>query len=168
MAKENSPKKGRKQEIETTGAGRAMSPFMDMERMFEDFLPQSWFRMMRGNWPSWSEMKLPLEGRLPNVDVVDRDTEVVVRAELPGVDKKDLDVSLSNNTVTIKASTKEEHKEEKGDYYRCEISQGSFARSVALPAEVDGDKAKATFKDGVLELVIPKLAGSHKQSVKVE
>ena len=113
-------------------------------------------------------MAAPFEGRMPKVDVIDRDTEVVVRAELPGVDKKDLDVSVSANAVTIKASTKAEHKEEKGDYYRCEITQGSISRTVALPADVDGDQAKAAFKDGVLELTMPKVAGSRKQSIKVE
>jgi len=168
MGKENAEEKGRKQDLEKARPARALSPFGDMERMFENMFAPGWLRPMRWEWPSWSEVAAPFEGRTPKVDVIDRDEEVLVRAELPGVDKKDLDVSVSTSSVTIKASTRKEQKEEKGDYYRCEIAQGSFARTLALPADVDGDKAKAVFKDGVLELTLPKVAGSRKQSVKVE
>lgn len=85
-----------------------------------------------------------------------------------GVDKKDIDISVGEDSVTIKGETRKEEKEEKGDYYRCEISSGSFSRTVALPAAVDGAKATATFKDGVLELTLPKLKATkrHKISVK--
>jgi HSP20 family protein len=102
------------------------------------------------------------------VDVIDRDTEVVVRAELPGITKDDLDVSLSDNTLTIRASTQHEKKEEKGHYYRREMSRGEFQRSLRLPANVEGDKTKASFKDGILELVVPKAASSKRQTIKVE
>ncbi|MGA7801885.1 MAG: Hsp20/alpha crystallin family protein [Gammaproteobacteria bacterium] len=108
------------------------------------------------------------QNRLPRVDVIDRDAEIVVRAEIPGVRKEELEVSMNHGTVTIKGSTKHESKKEEGDYYRCEISRGSFARTVTLPAEVDGDRAKASFKDGVLELVIPKQERSKRHSIKVE
>jgi HSP20 family protein len=111
---------------------------------------------------------LPFEGKMPAVDVSDLDDEVVVRAELPGVEKKDVDVSMSDNTVTIKGSTKREEKEEKGDYYRCETTCGAFTRTVALPAEVDGSKAKAKFKDGLLELTLPKMEKSKRRSIEVD
>jgi HSP20 family protein len=105
---------------------------------------------------------------MPKVDVVERDNEIVVRAEVPGVDKKDLDVSVSDNAVTIKGSTRHEEKEEKGDYYHHEISTGTFSRMVSLPANVDGSKAKADFKDGVLELTIPKVGQSKRHSIKLD
>jgi HSP20 family protein len=105
---------------------------------------------------------------MPRVDVIDREDEILVRAEVPGVDKKDLEVSLTDNAVTIKGSTRHEEKEEKGDFYRSEISRGSFSRTVALPGEVDGDKAKASFKDGVVEIAMPKLEASKRRSIKVE
>ena len=92
----------------------------------------------------------------PRVDVIDREDELVVRAETPGIDKDDLEVSVSEGSVTIKGATRREEKEEKGEYHRCEIMRGTFSRSVALPAEVDADAAQATFKDGVLELTPPK------------
>jgi HSP20 family protein len=100
--------------------------------------------------------------------VIDRDNEVVVKAELPGVDKKDIDISVTQNTVTIKGTTSHEEKEEKGDYYRCEISRGSYSRTLSLPADVDEEKTKAEFKDGILELTMPKKKKSKRHTIKVE
>jgi HSP20 family protein len=152
-------------EAQRAAAARALSPFEEMERMFEGFFPRGWMRPWRFEWPAWPELA---EARLPSVDVIDRDDEVLVRAELPGVDKKDLDVSMTEDTVTIKGTTQREEKEEKGDYYRHEIARGAFARTVTLPAEVDGTRAKAAFKDGVLELVLPKREKAKRHSIKVE
>lgn len=145
-----------------------MTPFEEMERLFEGLMPADWPRGLQWEWPRLARTRMPLEGRLPRVDVIDRESEIVIRAEIAGVDKKDLDVSVSNDSVTIKGSTRQESKEEKGDYYRCEIAQGAFARTVALPCSVDGDKAKATFKDGMLELVLPKREPAKRRSIKVE
>jgi HSP20 family protein len=146
---------------------RALSPFEEMEdmmdRMLGGFFPRPWLSR-----PRWAELPALFEGKWPHVDVVDREDEVVVRAELPGVEKKDLDVSMGDNTVTIKAATKHEEKEEKGDYYRCEISRGAYTRTVGLPAEVDASKAKAKFKDGLLELTLPKLEKSKRRTITVE
>jgi len=153
------------------GAGRgagALSPFEEMDRMFDSFFPRGWLRPMRWEWPSWAEVPAPFEGKNPRVDVIERDNEVVIKAELPGVKKDDVDVSLTDNTVCIKGSTLHEEKEEQGDYYRREMSRGEFSRTVALPAEVDGDKAKARFVDGVLEVVVPKVEKAKRRSVKVD
>jgi len=103
----------------------------------------------------------------PKVDIVDRDSEVLVKAEVPGVAKEDLQVSVSDNTVTIKGETEHEEKEENGDYYRREMRRGSFSRTVALPCTVDGTKAKAQFKDGILELTLPKVEASKRVAVKI-
>ena len=143
---------------------RMPSPFEEIDRLFEGFFPRGWMRPMRWEWPSWAE----LERRFPKVDVIDRDAEIVVKAEVPGVDKKDIEVTTTDNTVTIKGKTSHEEKEERGDYYRCEISRGSFSRTVALPGEVDGANAKASFKDGVLELTLPKLAKSKRVNIKID
>ena len=144
-------------EMEVKRPARIVSPFEDMDRWFEGFFPRGWMRPSRMDWPRWGEMAAPFEGRMPKVDVIDHDEEVVVRAEVPGVEKDDLDVSISDNTVTIKGETRREEKEEKGDYYRCETSRGAFARTVMLPDYVDTEGAKAKFKDGVLELMLPKV-----------
>jgi HSP20 family protein len=106
--------------------------------------------------------------RTPRVDVIDRDNDIVVKAEIPGVKKEDLDVSMTDTTVTIKGSTSHEEKHEKGNYYRCEISRGAFSRTVALPSNVDTDKAKAVFNDGILELTIPKVEKAKRKSITVE
>ncbi len=135
----------------------------DMEHMFENFMSRNWLRSFR-DFPSFREF----ESRVPKVDVVERDGEVVVRAELPGVEKKDLNVSLTDRALTIRASTRKETKEEKGEYYRKEISTGEVSRTVALPADVDGTKASAEFKDGLLEIVVPKTQKSNRVQVDVK
>jgi len=148
--------------------GGWMSPFEEFERFFDEAWSERWPSLFRGGWPQLGRLRPPFEGRWPRVDVIDRDEEVVVRAELPGVKKEDLDVTMTDTTVTIKASTKAEEKEEKGQYFRRELAQGEFQRVIGLPQEVDGDKAKATFKDGVLELNIPKVKRTPRKTVKVE
>ena len=82
--------------------------------------------------------------------------------------KDSLDVSMTDTAVTIKGTTSHERKEEKEDYYRSEITKGSFSRTVALPENVDGSKAKATFTDGVLELTVPKVKETKRHSVKLD
>lgn len=165
MAKEE--KKAGK-EIEVSRPARALSPFEEMERWFEGSFPRGWMRPFHIEWPRLGELAAPFEGRMPKVDVIDRDDEVLVRAEVPGVDKNDLDVSVSDNSVTIKGETKREEKEEKGDYYRCEISRGSFARTVLLPSDVDIEHTKAQFKDGVLELTLPKIEKTKRRTIKID
>ncbi|WP_245688318.1 Hsp20/alpha crystallin family protein [Thiohalomonas denitrificans] len=163
MAKEN------KQEITTrreSPMGQRMpTPFDEMERMFESFFPSGWPRPMR---------MAPLLGeiapgvKIPPVDIIDREAEIVLRAEMPGIDKDSIDVSMSDNSVTIRGSSHHEEKESEENYYRSEISRGAFSRTVTLPADVDGDKTKATFKEGVLELTMPKVERAKRHSIKVE
>ncbi len=137
----------------------------DIERMFDNFMSRSWLRPLR-DFPSLrGNIELP---QAPRVDLVERDSEVVVRAQLPGVEKKDIEVSLTDRTITIRASTRKESKEEKGQYYRREISTGEVSRTLALPAEVDGTKARAEFKDGILEITIPKIAKTKRIQVDVK
>ncbi|NIR31107.1 MAG: Hsp20/alpha crystallin family protein [Gammaproteobacteria bacterium] len=147
---------------------RALSAFEDMDRLFESFFPRGWLRPFRVERPLLSELWGRMEGVHPRVDVIDRDDEVMVRAEIPGVDKRHLDVSLTDNTVTIKRTVSREEKEEKGQYFRREISRGMFSRTIGLPADVEGGKAKAKFKDGVLELTIPKVQKSKRRHVPID
>ena len=168
MEKQTATETSKGQELEKATPARTLTPLEEMDRMFEGLFSHRWPSPTRWEWPAWGELAMTREGRMPKVDVIDRETEILVRAELPGVDKKDLDVTMTDNSVTIRASTKHEEKEEKGDNYRCEISRGSFMRTLALPGEVDSDKAKAAFKDGILELAIPKVEKARKRSVKVE
>lgn len=156
---------GREKEI---APAHALTPFEEMDRLFDVFSRRSWLRPWRFEWPAFPEMAAPFNGRIPKVDVIDDEDQVMVRAEVPGVEKKDLDISVGEDSVTIKGSTRREEKETKGDYYRHELSTGAFSRTVGLPATVDGAKAKAEFKNGILELTLPKVEKAKRHSVKVE
>lgn len=142
---------------------RLYSPFEEMERMFGDFFTSRWPRPF-----SWARPLTEMPEVGPNVDVIDRDDEVVVRAEVPGFRKEEIEVSVSGDLLTLKGETSREEKEEKGNYYRSEIFRGAFTRTVALPAAVDESKAKAAMKDGVLELSLPKLERSKRRTIKID
>ncbi len=155
-------------EVAKREESRTLHPFEEMDRLFENMFASGWLRPLNWDIPAFEDIRMPFRGKVPRVDVIDRGDEVVVRAEIPGVEKKDLDVTMTDTAVTIKGSTKEEKKEEKEDYYRSEISKGSFSRTVALPDNVDASKAKASFTDGVLELTVPKVKESKRHSITVE
>lgn len=147
--------------------GNMLAPFEEMEHWFENMFSRNWFHFPHREWPSASHFASEFHTGVPKVDVIDRDNEINIRAELPGIDKNDIEVMMSDNILTIKGSSKKEEKEEQGDYYRCETSQGSFSRSMVLPADVNTDKASAKFKDGVLDLNLPKTEQSKRRSIKV-
>ncbi|MDD2933200.1 MAG: Hsp20/alpha crystallin family protein [Methylotenera sp.] len=144
-------------------------PIADMERAFDRIFGGSWPSLWRRNDLSSFDNMFEQSGlRLPSLDVVDRDADILVRAEIPGIDKKDLNISLTDNLLTIKGESSSEKKEEKGDYYRHEISSASFARSVSLPSMVDASKTAASLKDGVLEITLPKVESSKRRSIPVQ
>lgn len=157
-------------ELEGVTPRHALTRFEEMdqifERMFAEFFPRGWLRPFHLGRPWMPE--LAFETRTPRVNLIDRDEDVLVRAELPGVTKKDLDVSLTEDTVTIRAETRREEKAEEQNYYRHEITHGTFSRTLPLPCHVKGDQAKAHFADGVLELILPKAEKTKHITVKVE
>jgi HSP20 family protein len=93
---------------------------------------------------------------LPAVDVYENDQALVFKAELPGFSKDDVHVELKDNVLTLKGERKREVEVKEEQYHRMERSHGTFQRSFALPIGVEAEKAEATFKDGVLELTLPK------------
>jgi len=103
-----------------------------------------------------------------NVDIYEDADNVVIKAEIPGVNKEDISVSLTEDTVTISGKKSEEKKVEKENYYRKEIRTGSFSRSFTLPCAVDKEKVKATYKNGILEIVLPKSEKEKAKEVKIE
>jgi HSP20 family protein len=145
-----------------------------IERTFNKFMNRGWLRSSREERDAWRDMFEPLhqfEGytlRWPKIDVVDNENEVLVRAELPGINKQDIDVSLSENMLTLKGQTRREEKVEKENYFRAEISQGSFLRSVYLPVEVDSERASAALKDGILEVRLPKVESAKRKSIQIQ
>ncbi|MCW8853740.1 MAG: Hsp20/alpha crystallin family protein [Gammaproteobacteria bacterium] len=137
-----------------------MSPFERFEKQFEKMLPKLLQRPFDWHWPG-----IPVI--TPKMDVIDDDKEIIVRAEIPGVNKDDLDVTITDHSVCLKAKTHREEKEEKKNYFRQEISHGEIYRSMLLPCQVDETKASASFRDGVFELTVPKLENAHQQKIEI-
>ena len=104
---------------------------------------------------------------MPRVDVYEEKNEIVVKAELPGLDKNNIDVHVEENVLTIKAEKKKTEEVDTDDYYRSELSYGMVQRMVALPAEVVAGKAKATFKDGLLEVRMRKSAQAAPKATRI-
>lgn len=156
--------KKEKKELVKVEPTKALSPFQEMGKRFEDF-----FRRPFSLLPSWwLRLRLPEIEEVPlSMDIFTEGDDVVVKAELPGMKKKDIDVSLTKDTISISGEKKKEEKVEKKDYYSLERSYGSFKRSFSLPAEVQAEKASAKFKDGVLEIRIPKTEEAKKKEKKV-
>ena len=152
-------------EIAKTEPARALSPFEEMERRFEDLFRRP-FSLMEPSW--WPRLRMPeMEEVSPKVDIFEEGDNFVVKAEIPGLKKEEIEVNLTGDMITISGEKKKEEKVEKKDYYRLERSYGSFTRSFRLPKEVQTDKAKATFKDGVLEVKVPKTEEAKKKEKKV-
>ena len=152
----------------TSKTHHSIRAFEDMDRFFDHFFPQRLRHPFGAEWPSLFDAKSSLETQLPKVDILDRDTEVIVRAEMPGVDKKDVDVSVTENSISISGKSRHEEKVEEGDYIRSEISSGSFSRTLPLPSQVDANAAKASFNDGLLELTLPKVQKVQRQKISLE
>ncbi len=115
----------------------------EMNRLFDDFFGERRSGLAEGNW-------------LPAVDVSETDTDILVHAELPGMTQNDIQLNLQDNVLTLTGEKKQETKDEQKNYHRTECSYGSFSRSFTLPTNVAQDQIKASFKDGVLEIVLPK------------
>ncbi len=96
------------------------------------------------------------EAWLPAVDVSESEDKITVKAEIPGLEAKDIDISMSGDTLTIKGEKKTETEEKEENYHLVERSYGSFRRAMKIPATVDADKVEATYKNGVLTVVLPK------------
>jgi HSP20 family protein len=137
----------------------------EIDRLFEDFhqlfrFPRLWGRQ---RWP-FAEMEIGM----PAVDVYEKGDDVVVKAEIPGMSKDDIEVNLTDTTLTITGEKRKEEEVKQQDYYSCERSFGSFSRTIDLPAAVNSEQAKATFKDGILEVRLPKTEEAKRKAIKVE
>lgn len=144
--------------------GLARGPFRELEREMEDLMGR-FFR----DWPG-PRAAGEARGWAPSVDMLDRKDEIVVRADLPGLEQKDIEVTVEEGVLTIRGERKAEKEVKEEDYYACERWAGTFTRSLALPRGVEADKIRATFRNGVLEVHLPKTkeAKGKKVEVKVE
>jgi len=149
-----------------TKAVEPRRPFMDlsrwereMDRMMERFFD-------RRTFPRWPERAMEIAA--PAVDLYDEKDEIVVKAELPGMDKENIEVNLSDHHLTITGEKKKEEEVKEENYYRSERTYGKFLRTLELPAEVHADKVKAAFKDGILEVRLPKTEAAKAKDIKVK
>ncbi|MCF8111522.1 MAG: Hsp20/alpha crystallin family protein [Desulfobacteraceae bacterium] len=104
----------------------------------------------------------------PTVDTYEKDNAIMVKAELPGVKKDDVSIDVNNNVLSIKGARKDEENVEDENYYRRERFYGTFQRAFTLPDNVDTDKIEASFKDGVLEVKVPKTEESKGKRIEIK
>lgn len=140
----------------------ALSSFQnEINRMFDDFLTGFELEPV-------SKLRDRIKTFTPTVDVVDGPEQLTVTAELPGIDEKDINLTVTNDFLSIKGEKKEEHEKKEGkDRYYLERSYGAFERVIPLTAEVDEDKIDASFNKGVLTIKLPKTAAAKKQEKKI-
>lgn len=139
-------------------------PFKDLtslqgriNRLFDDSLIRSRFfddDMLSGIWT-------------PAVDLYETDNDIVIKAELPGVDKKDIKVEVKDNMLHLSGERKTEKDIKEENYHRIERYYGTFRRSFGLPAHVEHDKVKARFKDGILEITLPKVEKAKPKKIEI-
>lgn len=140
----------------------------EIDRLFEEFRTFGW------RWPTARSIfdfempRLRSEWAVaPAMDLVEKEKEYEISAELPGIDEKNVEIKVTNRTLTIKGEKKEEKEEKQKDYYLSERRYGSFQRSFALPESIDTDKIEATFTKGVLTVKLPKTAEAQKAEKKI-
>ena len=137
-------------------------PFQDLAQLHEEMNRLFGQRLLparsAGNGHEW----------FPEVDIIDEKDHLLVRADLPGMKQEEISVEVADNTLTIKGERKRETETKEGKTYRTERSYGTFVRAFALPANVDAAKVSATYKQGVLEIALPKREGGASKAVKVE
>ncbi|MDQ7037795.1 MAG: Hsp20/alpha crystallin family protein [Aquificota bacterium] len=135
------------------------SPFAELERIRREL-----DRLFEDVFPTTDREEV----LSPPVDVYETDSDVVVKAELPGVNKEDIEVTIKENTVHIKAERKEEREEKTENVHRIERFYGRIERTVPLPTDVKAEKAKAEYRDGVLEIRIPKQKVTREAKIQIK
>jgi HSP20 family protein len=130
-----------------------------VEQIFDAVLP-GFFRPMHGS-------NVSMRPHVAHIDVIDRDHEIVVKAEVAGIDKDKLDIQVHGNQVYISGFKEDETKKDEGKYIYRERRYGEFSRTIQLPVEVDANNGKADYKNGVLELKLPKAESAKRHKITV-
>ena len=145
---------------------KRMTPLThSMEEFLEDFPPRRWmetFEPFGWRWPVGVDFE-----RSFRLDVIDREKELVVRGELPGVDKDDIEVTVMGDRLMIEAEREFDEEESEAAFFRREVGYGKLMRTLRLPFEVDADHVRAELKDGILEIMLPKTAVMERHTIKV-
>lgn len=152
------------------GSSSVWAPFetlrREIDQLFDRFPEPGWLSFRR---PGFAERGLGAGfGLAPAVDVVEKDKEYEITAELPGLDEKSIDVKVANGTLVIKGEKREEKEERQKDYYVSERRYGSFSRAFQIPSGVDENKIEANFAKGVLTVKLPKSAEAIKSEKTIE
>ena len=130
----------------------------EMNRLFDSFFsgqPEHRRGLLEGEWA-------------PSVDVAETDEDIVVTAELPGVKQEEVDITIADGVLTLKGEKNEEKEVKEKNYHRIERTYGSFQRSISLPTGTEAGKAKATYKDGILCVTIPKVEEAKPKQIKID
>jgi HSP20 family protein len=145
--------------LPTRWGERTLSPLLDVDDLFERF---------RREFFSPDQLRGMGEGFMPRIEMKETDKNIIVSAELPGMNEKDINVTLRENNLILEGEKKTEKKREEKGFYSSEFSYGSFYRSIPLHAEVDSDSVEARYRDGVLEVTLRKLEESRQNSKRIE
>ena len=152
-------KGGKKSELQ-----KYSSPFEEMEHFFDDFFQRRFFApsfMPRFKFPELANVST-------SIDIFEDGKDLVIKADLPGLKKEEISIDFDGDVITISGEKKAEEKTERKDFFRVERSFGAFVRKLRLPVDVQVDKANASFKDGVLEVRIPKSLAEKPKTRKIE
>jgi len=132
--------------------------------LFPDFALEGWFDDFF-RWPF--RRTLGIFETLPAVDIYEKNNTIVAKVEIPGVKPEDIKLSVDGNLLTISGEKKEEHEVKKENYHRIESCRGKFQRTVELPVEVNAEAAKATYKNGILKVELPKTESRRGKEIKI-
>jgi HSP20 family protein len=136
-----------------------------LDEVFEDLQPSRWmetFEPFGWRWPMGVDFEKSFR-----LDVIDREEALIVRGELPGVEKDDIEVTVMGDRMMIEAERKFEEEDKKDTFYRHEVGFGKLMRTIALPVEVDSENVRAELKDGILEIELPKAHAAERHTIKV-
>ncbi|WP_461833616.1 Hsp20/alpha crystallin family protein [Desulfothermus sp.] len=129
---------------------------------------ESIFDLVESLWRDPFNFSLFREVTYPAINISENEKEIKVKAELPGLEPKDVELTIQNNTLILKGEKKLEEEEKKDNFHRIECSYGSFYRSIPLPTEIDESKVSAKFKNGILEIRLPKKEEARGKKIPIE
>lgn len=131
----------------------------DMDRLFDEFTKPSRRRRI---WPKSEGLVIP------GMDLYDRKNDIVVKIDLPGVRREDIDLTITKDTLIVKGEVKRDEEVKEEDYFISERAYGTFSRTIQLPFEVENEKAQATMNNGILEIVMPKREEARPKEIRIE
>ena len=146
-----------------------LAPLDEIDPIMEQFFhKRGWFSPYSFYRPTWVEIKSPIVGIAPRINIINHENELEVIVELPGIKKDNIDVKIFNDVLTIKATTTLNEKNKKVQYLLREIIQSDFVRTIKLPVHIDATSVIANYTDGLLILTLPKAVVRKKHSIDIE